>query len=922
MHFPIRMCICPWAFSFLIITEIVERGTTLTLMRSHELQGKILKMVREHYLRDDIWCGSHSCTECKYSSGGQKPKLEDGKKFIIIDTNVVLHQMDLLEATGDAFENLVCVQTVLQEVEHRNRKLYVRLRKLIEEKPTWYVFCNEHHRSTYIERLPKESPNDRNDRAIRAAARFYSQHLSETPVLLLTNDADNREKALREHLACKTVGDYVQGLVKTDKDKFSHLLERLANTHVDNKTNDLGFTKHLSNTELKAALDAGKIKKGVFLVKRNYMAGATVSVKGGDPIYIPGLRFYSNRAVDGDVVGIEILPKSKWLSPGRRSAPDPDEEAIGEVKSNAVPTGRVVGIFERRWRAYCGSFEESDKTSGKILFISVNQRVPKIRVESRQIASLMDKRIMVAIDSWPITSVYPLGHYVRTLGKIGDRDTETEVVLIEHEIPTAPWTVSVLKCLPPHDYTIPEEEIAKRVDLRNELICSIDPPGCTDIDDALHCKQLPNGNYQVGVHIADVTHFMRPGTALDEEAANRSTSVYLVQKRIDMIPTLLSTNLCSLHEKVDRLAFSVVWEMDKNANIVSTRYHKSVICSVGAFSYGQAQTRIDEGLTDPVTVSMRNLNNLAKILKQKRLDAGALSLASSEIKFILEKESQAPTDVAMYQMKEVNSLVEEFMLLANVSVAKKVLDHFSQFSILRRHPTPKADNFVPLQRAAKTVGFQVQAGSSKELADSLDRCVLPDNPFFNKLIRILATRCMSQAVYFSSGDHAPSEYLHYGLASPVYTHFTSPIRRYADVLVHRLLAACLGIDPLPAACEDKAKTKETCEVINHRHRMAQLASRASGELFTLIFFRDKDVQEDALITSVKSNGVGVLVPKYGIEGNITLFKEEEPVDGKPAEPNPYTYDEETLTLRGMGAQYRIFDRIRVRIYVKRSKMRR
>lgn len=262
------------------------------------------------------------------------------------------------------------------------------------------------------------------------------------------------------------------------------------------------------------------------------------------------------------------------------------------------------------------------------------------------------------------------------------------------------------------------------------------------------------------------------------------------------------------------------------------------------------------------------------------------------------------------------------MLLANVSVAQKILDHFSQFAILRRHPMPKPENFVPLQRAAKVLGFDIKCGSSRELADSLDRCVVPEKPLFNKIVRMLATRCMSQAVYFSSGEFSPKEYLHYGLASPVYTHFTSPIRRYADVLVHRLLATALGIDPLPAACEDKTKTRETCEVINHRHRMAQLASRSSSSLFTLVYFKDRDVIDDAIITAVKSNGISVMVPRYGIENQISLWKEEEATEGVPSQPNPYTYDEDKLLLTGKGQRYQIFQSIKVRIYVQTSKMRR
>ncbi len=219
--------------------------------------------------------------------------------------------------------------------------------------------------------------------------------------------------------------------------------------------------------------------------------------------------------------------------------------AGSEFSGNKVRvTGRVVGIVQRNWKAYCGCFEVTEKKSGAVFFIAANKKIPKIKVQSSQIETLMDKRILVSIDSWPEDSRHPLGHYVKTMGTIGDRDTETAVLLMEHEIPNEPWSDNIIACLPPEGWTVPESEIKKRTDLRQTPIFSIDPPGCTDIDDCLHCIELPNGNFEVGVHIADVSHFIQPETALDREASNRGTSVYLVNRRIDMIPTILSTSMC------------------------------------------------------------------------------------------------------------------------------------------------------------------------------------------------------------------------------------------------------------------------------------------------------------------------------------------------------------------------------------------
>lgn len=209
------------------------------------------------------------------------------------------------------------------------------------------------------------------------------------------------------------------------------------------------------------------------------------------------------------------------------------------------------------------------------------------------------------------------------MGVIGERSTENEVVLLEHDVPHSQFSEEVLNCLPKLPWLITEDDEKSRVDLRDIDICSVDPPGCTDIDDALHCRQLDDGKFEVGVHIADVSHFIRPGTALDLEAQNRATTVYLVNKRIDMVPELLSSNLCSLRGGVERFAFSCIWEMDKKAHILNTRFHKSIIKSKKAMTYEEAQLTIDDdSLDDSIACSLRGLNKLAKILKRRRLQKG------------------------------------------------------------------------------------------------------------------------------------------------------------------------------------------------------------------------------------------------------------------------------------------------------------
>jgi len=534
---------------------------------------------------------------------------------------------------------------------------------------------------------------------------------------------------------------------------------------------------------------------------------------------------------------------------------------------------------------------------------------------------------------------------VKTLGVAGTKDTETEVLLNEFRIPCEPFPAKVLACLPPADYKITLEP--DRVDLRHIPVLSIDPPGCKDIDDALHCTELPNGNWQVGVHIADVTHYVEAGTAIDLEAANRSTSTYLVNKRLDMLPSLLTTDLCSLKGNVDRFAFSVLWEVTPEAHIVDVEFHKSIIHSIAALTYQQAQSLIDKpdkDCKDDIQAgAVKRLASLSRKFRARRIDAGALTLASPEVKFVLDSESLNPTDVQAYTLYEANALVEEFMLLANVTVSKKILRHYPTLSVLRRHPAPNRSMFDGLIQKAKTRGVSIRIDDSKKLADSLDDAgkALKDDPYLDQLLRILSTRCMSPAQYFCSGEYQAKDWHHYGLAAPVYTHFTSPIRRYADVCVHRLLAAAIGVAPLPVFLSSKSHLHDLAANMNRRHRAAQLAGRASVQLHTLIFFAGGDgseddsgdggggtKEEDAYVLDVETSpnsepSFSVMVPRYGIEGRVRLTK----INGKDDEclvrdPENHRLGYKDPKTGKLLASVAVFDKVRVRIWVRKSRDRR
>jgi exosome complex exonuclease DIS3/RRP44 len=486
---------------------------------------------------------------------------------------------------------------------------------------------------------------------------------------------------------------------------------------------------------------------------------------------------------------------------------------------------------------------------------------------------------------------YPVGHYVRSLGELETKGAETEALLLEYDVQYRPFPKTVLDCLPPegHEWNVPaslsDPGWVGRKDLRHLLVCSIDPPNCQDIDDALHARPLPNGNFEVGVHIADVSHFVRPNNAMDAEATARGTTVYLVDKRIDMLPPLLGTDLCSLKPYVERYAFSTIWEITPDADVVSASFTKSVILSREGFSYEQAQKRIDDkSANDDLTRGMRTLLSLSNKLRQKRMDAGALNLSSPEVRIEADDETSDPlADVKTKASLATNSLVEEFMLLANTTVAKKIQSSFPETALLRRHAPPPASNFAELSEQLKRMkGFELDVSSSKALAKSLDRCVDPDHPFFNTLIRILATRCMTSAEYFCSGSHAEPEYRHYGLASDIYTHFTSPIRRYADLLVHRQLAYAIGYEGegshfVDEGLRNKTRLEGVCKNLNFRHRNAQMAGRASIEYYVGQALKARaqkhshaGIEVEGYVMRVFENGAVVFVPRFGVEGLVRL----------------------------------------------------
>lgn len=901
------------------------------------------KVVREHYLRDDIPCGVAECIACS-SYEQHNGYITTVAPILIVDTNIILHQIDILE--HEAFQNAVIPSVVLEEVKHRSIKQYGRIRDLIKNNASskrLHVFANEFHKETFVDAqndggAVAETPNDRNDKAIRTVAAFYASHLKGTEpkarVQLLTDDAGNRKAAAASAIDALSVGEWVS----MHASKFPELRDMIAEAATDAEcaaaeANSVAYAPHFTASLVTARLHQKTLFEGTFTVSAYNCLEASIfaCIRGAESeqIFVFG-RQNMNRAFHGDRVAVELLPEAQWRAEADADAlveSDGEEESSTAAAQGSLrkPTARVVAIIRPQKRDFSGSIDERSAahcdllatTQQTVLFTPLDRRIPRIRLRTHSVGRLLHKRIVVRVDCWPETARSPNGHFVRELGAAGELGTETDALLFEHEIAHSPFTAAVAACLPSADWTPNGEDLAGRADFRHLPICSIDPPGCTDIDDALHARLIDDdespfsGCWEVGVHIADVSHFVAPASAMDEEASRRGTSVYFVDRRIDMLPERLGSDLCSLRANVDRLAFSCVWVMDADAHIVETRFTKSIIASKASFTYEQAQKLLDVPQPgDPLSDAVNRLNAFARILRRRRMEAGALVLSSPEVKFRLSEETKDPLDVAVKGALEANALVEEFMLLANGAVAAKIYDAFPEAAVLRKHPVPPQSNFEALRGALRAYNVDLHSETNLTLGRSLDAIVLPDDAYFNTLVRIMTTRCMMQAVYFAAGSTPPQEFAHYGLAMPIYTHFTSPIRRYADVLVHRLLAAAIGV--APAAALTKSHMDEVCDNLNFRHRMAQYAARSSIELFTRLYFKTQLQQkplpaEDAYVVKATKNGFVAFVPRFGIEANVRLAADVSDV---------VVYDADAFCYVKSGAPWiRLLQKVRVCIHV-------
>lgn len=556
-------------------------------------------------------------------------------------------------------------------------------------------------------------------------------------------------------------------------------------------------------------------------------------------IHIPERN--SKHAMNGDRVRVQLLAKRK----------------------RADTEGAVVEILEHTQSRFVGVLEVQKHFAFLVMdnkYLSNDIFIPK---EDLSGAANGDK-VVVEIVEWPEKANNPVGKVIDILGKPGQNDTEMHAILAQYDLPYK-YPEEVEKYATQISEKIEEKEIAKREDFRDVFTITIDPKDAKDFDDALSIRELSPSIWEVGVHIADVTHYVKPGDLVDREAENRATSIYLVDRTIPMLPERLSNGLCSLRPHEEKLCFSVIFQLNNKAEILKSRIVRTVIKSDSRLTYEDAQTVIETGKGD-FSVEILQLNNLAKLLREKRFANGAINFERYEVKFNLDEKGK-PLGVYFKESKEANHLIEEFMLLANRTVAEAIgkvpKGKKARTFVYRIHDVPDPEKLDTLNTFILRFGHKIkQDGSKVEVAKSINALLdkVQGRPEEN-LVETIAIRTMSKAVYSTKNVG------HYGLAFEYYTHFTSPIRRYPDMLVHRLLERYLD----GGKSVDQGSLEGECKHCSEMEQVAANAERDSIKYKQVEFMSDKIGKVyDGVISGVTEWGVYVEINENKCEGMIPI----------------------------------------------------
>ena len=554
---------------------------------------------------------------------------------------------------------------------------------------------------------------------------------------------------------------------------------------------------------------------------------------------------FINGAIDGDIVKAQVF------------------EGSGRFKKEKHQEGKIIEVVERKKTEFVGTIEISPKfafvipDSKKIHFDIFIPGDAINKAEHKQ-------KVIAEVTEWPEDGQKPVGRIKEVLGNSGDNNTEMHAIMAEYGLPFT-FPESIDKAANEIEEEISKAEISKRRDFRNITTFTIDPIDAKDFDDAISVQKLPNGNYEIGVHIADVTHYVRPGTLLEKEAYLRATSVYLVDRVVPMLPEKLSNGLCSLRPNEDKLTFSAVFEMTESGKIMNQWFGKTIIHSIRRFSYEEVQEVLETQNGD-YKEEVLLLDRLAKILRKERFKNGSISFETVEIKFKLD-ENGKPLGVYPKIRKDAHKLVEDFMLLAN----KKVAEHVYKMKkgddkntmVYRTHDQPNPDKLRSLATFATRFGHKlIILDNNIAIANALNKLTeeVEGKPEQN-VLQGLAIRCMAKAKYTTEPD------MHFGLAFDHYTHFTSPIRRYPDMMVHRLMFHYLE----GGKSEDKHLFEEKCVHSSEREKMAADAERASIKYKQVEFMQSmSDKVFDGIISGMIEHGMFVEIIETKCEGMVRL----------------------------------------------------
>ncbi|SNR13811.1 ribonuclease R [Tenacibaculum jejuense] len=667
---------------------------------------------------------------------------------------------------------------------------------------------------------------------------------------------------------------------------YKQIASKIAISDTDGRNQIIKKLHELAATDKIVEVEKGKYKINA---DRKYHIGTMDLTSNGngyficddfeDDIFVPSVNI--NKALQDDIVRVYVYNKRK----------------TSKLEAD------VVEIIERARQEFVGTLQMS-KNFGFVLPDNSKMYADIFVSKGKLNGADNGDKVVAKITDWPENSKNPFGKITQILGKPGDHDTEIHSILLEYGLPYE-FPKEVEEDAEKLPVAITNEEVAKRRDMRNYLTFTIDPKDAKDFDDALSFTVLENGNYEIGIHIADVSHYVQPKTILDDEAYDRATSVYLVDRVVPMLPEMLSNGVCSLRPNEEKLTFSAVFEMNEKAQIINQWFGRTVIYSDKRFAYEEAQAIIESKTNVvPVEVSLsgsaytvdENISNailkldeLAKKMRSKRMKSGAISFDKVEVKFHLD-ENANPVGVFFKEGKDANKLIEEFMLLANRKVAEfigkaKGGKPSNDTFIYRVHDEPDVEKLASLQNIVSKFGYKIDTQTRETTSQSLNKLLKEvQGKGEANMVETLAIRSMSKAVYTTQNIG------HYGLAFEYYSHFTSPIRRYPDVMTHRLLQHYLdgGTSPKVEGYEERCK---------HSSKMEELAAKAERESIKYMqvkYMQDhKDVEFEGVVSGVTEWGIYVEIIANKCEGMVRI---------RDIKDDYYIFDEKQYAVVGQATQ--------------------